>query len=330
MDQFTAHLDRGWDLAQRGDARGAELSARRALELEAQSPEAHNLLGFACALRGEFDEALEYYRQALALDDTFLDAILNAAELCLHPLGQYEEVLQLCEDALDLAETSEEIIDVLLLQFDAYLGLSRREEAKRILENLPEGPLENPMQAFLLGRAFFEIDNWSRAEELLLDAVRRDADNPDAPYYLALIREEQNDAAGALEAFLTSRALELQAPGPLWSLSREAFQECVHQAIKNMTPRLRPYLDLEEVFLGDMPGIEVIVEGADPRAPVLVDILEGPGPAVRVFVYQRNLERMAGSLEHLEDEIRHTLEREVASALLGHELTPPAEGSQLN
>src|SRR5438270_581776 len=31
MDQFSAHLDRGWDLVQRGDPRGAELSARRAL-----------------------------------------------------------------------------------------------------------------------------------------------------------------------------------------------------------------------------------------------------------------------------------------------------------
>src|SRR5690606_10910815 len=86
MDQFTAHLDRGWDLAQRGDAAGAEASARRALELEGDSPEAHNLLGFSCALRGEHDEALDYYVQAIALDDTFLEAVLNAAEICVFPI----------------------------------------------------------------------------------------------------------------------------------------------------------------------------------------------------------------------------------------------------
>ena len=53
MDQFSAHLDRGWDLVQRGDPRGAELSARRALEIDAQSPEAYNLLGYVAALKGE-------------------------------------------------------------------------------------------------------------------------------------------------------------------------------------------------------------------------------------------------------------------------------------
>ena len=34
MDQLTAHLDRGWDLAQQGDVRGAEASARQALEID--------------------------------------------------------------------------------------------------------------------------------------------------------------------------------------------------------------------------------------------------------------------------------------------------------
>ena len=68
MDQFSAHLDRGWDLVQRGDPRGAELSARRALEIDSQSPEAYNLLGYVAALQGEFEEAIEHYRQAIALD----------------------------------------------------------------------------------------------------------------------------------------------------------------------------------------------------------------------------------------------------------------------
>ena len=58
MDQFSAHLDRGWDLVQRGDPRGAELSARRALELDSQSPEAFNLLGYVCALKGEYEDSV--------------------------------------------------------------------------------------------------------------------------------------------------------------------------------------------------------------------------------------------------------------------------------
>ena len=59
MDQFSAHLDRGWDLVQRGDTRGAEASARRALEIDPQSPEAFNLLGYVAALEGDPSEAIE-------------------------------------------------------------------------------------------------------------------------------------------------------------------------------------------------------------------------------------------------------------------------------
>src|SRR5919106_6255208 len=111
MDQFSAHLDRGWDLVQRGDARGAEASARRALELDPNSPEAHNLLGFVAALQGEGEEAIEAYRQAIALDDTYLEAMLNAAEVYIHPLGEYDESIRIIDHALEPAENNDQTGD---------------------------------------------------------------------------------------------------------------------------------------------------------------------------------------------------------------------------
>lgn len=329
MDQLTAHLDRGWDLAQRGDAPGAEASARKALELEAQSPEAHNLLGFAAALRGEFDEAMEYYRQAIALDDTFLEAILNAAELCIHPLGEFEEAVELCDDALGLVESGDELTDALLLKFDALLGLGDRDSALAALRQIPPGPFENPGHAFLVGRAYFEMGEIALAEELLLDAGKREPESADPSYYLALILDQRGDIAGATEALLRSRYLDSQSEGPPWSLTREAFLATTRKAALSVTPRLRASLDEREIHTSDLPGVEVIVEGADPRAPVLVDVLEDDG-AVRVFVYQKNIERIAGSVDRLAEEIRDAIEREVAAALLGDDLTPPPEGSALN
>ncbi|HSC86818.1 MAG TPA: tetratricopeptide repeat protein [Polyangiaceae bacterium] len=330
MDQFTAHLDRGWDLAQRGDARGAELSARRALELEAQSPEAHNLLGYACALRGEFDEALELYRQALALDDTFLEAMLNAAELCIHPLGEMEDALGYCNDALELVETDEELTDTLLLQFDALVGLGRHPEALEALRRIPDGPFTSPAHAFLVGRAFFEMGQTKRAEELLLEASRRDPENPEAPYYLALIRDERGDTLAATEAFLKTRQLDLLLPHPPWALSPDAFLTTVRRVAETITPRLRASVEATQIFTAEAPGVEAVVDGADPRAPVLVDALDEEGSRVRIFVYQRNIERLCGSLDRLDDEVRSAIEREVAAVLLGDDLAAPPEGTPLN
>lgn len=330
MDQFTAHLDRGWDLAQKGDFVGAEASARRAMELESDSPEAHNLLGFSCALRGDHEEALEFYQQAIALDDTFLEAVLNAAELCIHPLGDPEAALAFCRDALELVESDEERTDALLLKFDALLGLGREEEAKRVCEELPGPPYQNPMHAFLVGRAFFEMADLERAEELLKDAAERDPENPEPPYYLAMILNERGDSAGCTRAFLLSRELDLQlAPVP-WSVPKDAFAESVQSALDLLAPRLRSLLSPEEIFITDTPGVEVVVEGADPRAPVLLDALEGGGTRFRLFVYQRNVERIAGSAERMDDTLRTAFEREIASVAFGEMEPPSAERGTLN
>lgn len=330
MDQFTAHLDRGWDLAQRGDAQGAEASARRALELEGDSPEAHNLLGFSCALRGDHEDALSYYQQAIALDDTFLEAVLNAAELCIHPLGDPETALSFCADALGLVENDEELTDALLLQFDALLNLGRHEEARATCERLPGPPYQNPLHYFLVGRALLEMAENERSEQLLLEATRKDPDNPEAWYYLGLLRDEQGDASGATRAFL--RSLELDAhllPLP-WTLSREAFFSTVEKAIERLTPRLRTFIDSSEVYVADSPGVEMVVEGADPRTPVLLDALDGEGSSLRLYVYQKNVERICGSVDRLCDTIATTLEREVASVVFGEVETSTIEKNSLN
>ena len=68
----------GQGLVQRGDSRGAELSARRALEIDTQSPEAHNLLGYVAALQGDFEDAIDNFAGCalvISHDRWFLDRI---------------------------------------------------------------------------------------------------------------------------------------------------------------------------------------------------------------------------------------------------------------
>jgi len=314
MDQFSAHLDRGWDLVQRGDPNGAELSARRALELDAQSPEAYNLLGYAAALQGDFEDALENYHQAIALDDTYLEAMLNAAEICIHPLGDFDEALSLCEQALELAENDDETVDALLLSFDAHLGRGDSERAREVCRRFPAGPFQNPAHTFLVGRAFFEIGDLARAKGLVLEATRATPPNPDAQYYMGLIHDEAGDIAAATEAFLRSRELDLDLGAVSWSLSRDTFRQAVDRAIGQLAPKLRACLRTEEIYVADAPGVEVVVDGVDPRAAVLLDAMKSPEErtnSARAFIYQRNIERLAASLGALDRELVAALEREI-------------------
>lgn len=317
MDQLTAHLDRGWDLAQRGDSIGAEASARRAIELSRDSPEAHNLLGFSRAMRGEHEEALELYQQAIALDDTFLEALLNAAELCIHSLADEEAALHFLKDAAHLVETDEELIDVLLLQFDALFNLGREEQAQAVCDRLPKPPYSNPGHAFLVGRAYFETGRFDEAHDLLLEAIQREPDNPEPHYFLAMLCDHRGEARAATDAFLAGRELDLKSPRVPWTLSREAFRLVVESAISHLAPRLSALINPEEIYLSQMPGVEVVTEGVDPRALVLLDSIEGENHPLRVFVYQDNVERAAGGAERVEDVLRSALEQEIAHVAFG-------------
>jgi tetratricopeptide (TPR) repeat protein len=327
MDQFSAHLDRGWDLVQRGDARGAEASARRALELDPNSPEAHNLLGFVAALQGEGEEAIEAYRQAIALDDTYLEAMLNAAEVYIHPLGEYDHAIEMCDQALDLAEVDEEIIDALLLKFDALLGKGDLDEARRVVMKIPDGPYDNPNHTFLIGRALYEIGQIERAATLIEEAVAKEPRHAEAHYYLGLIRDERGDALGATQAFVRARELDIEMGMPPWAPGPDGFLVITRKAIDSLNPVLRRYLEGAEVYVTDVPGIELVADGVDPRALVLLDgfnaedprsvgLLPDPRPCTRVFVYALNVARLAGSIDSLEREVTLGLEREITATFL--------------
>jgi tetratricopeptide (TPR) repeat protein len=333
VDQLSAHLDRGWDLAQKGDAVGAHACAKRALELDPSSPEVHNLLGYSAALGGDSEEALDHYRQALALDDTYFEAMLNAAEVLMHPLGEWDDAVDMCDDALDLAETPEEEADCVLLKVDALLGKGDGDSARRALARLPDGPFANPNYAFLIGRAHYEVGDTDRASALLEEAARRDPQHADAQYYLGLLRDERGDARGAIEAFLRSRALDIVQPPPAWSPSPDAFGAMVERVIAKCHALLGRFVREAEVYVVDLPGSELIVEGVDPRAMVILDTPPSPQddrPVGRIFIYQRNVERVAGSLDALEDELFAAVEREVTHVFLEKRESSPPERHELN
>lgn len=321
MDRFSAHLDRGWDLVQQGDSTGAEASARRALELNETAPEAYNLLGYVAALRGDFDEALQHYQQALSLDETYFEALLNAAEVCIHPLSEYDEALDLCDRAIAIAETDDELVDALLLKFDALLGENRMDEARVLCTRFPEGPFENPNHVFLVGRALYEVGEIERATPLIKQAVRATPDNSEAYYYLGLLEDEEGDRARATEAFIKARSLDVLIPPPDWSLSPETFEHMTRKVVSTLPEHLRRVVRLDEIYVTDMPGVEFVVDGVDPRALILMDdIAPDPMPSARLFVYQRNLERLAGALEAVEGELEAALERELTALLEEHDL----------
>ncbi len=317
MDQFSAHIDRGWDLVHRGDLPGAQKSAEKSVELDASSPEAHNLLGFVTAAMGDAEAALEHYREAIALDDSFVEAMLNAAEVLIHPVHDFEAAVDMVEDALEWAEGDEEVADALLLKFDAYMHQGDREHAAKVLATLPEGEFESGRVEFLIGRAFFESGNAEAAAPRLARAASLEPDNPDVHYYLGLAHDALERSDDATVEFLRARELDLLMPPAHWALPVAHFERLVQRAIDRLGDDHKVVIDGALVIISDAPGPEVVAEGVDPRAGVLLDALskeQEPPRARRIFVYQRNVERLSEGVAELEADLLALLEAEMGVA----------------
>ncbi|MCA9533606.1 MAG: tetratricopeptide repeat protein [Myxococcales bacterium] len=312
-DPVADQLDAGWERVAEGDLEGALAAALACLEL-AEVPEAHNLLGYVRAAQGDVDAALRHYRKAIALDEFFTEALLNAAELHMHPLHQPEEAIRLIDIAIEHADSADAKADAILLKVEALLQGGDHERAAKALKRLPDGPFENPEMDFMIGRAYFEVGDLEAAGGRIQAAARENPANPEVFYYLGLWLEAQEDRAGATVAFLQSRDLDGSTPPPPWSTSRPVFERRLRAAMKRLPAHVSAALEGALVVVAHLPGREVIAEGVDPRLCALADDVQD-GKVGRLFVYQRNCERMGNSAESIEDTCAEAIEREVNAAL---------------
>lgn len=322
MDQFSAHMDRAWDLVSSGDTRGARSSARHAQEIDPDNPEVHNLLGYISAADGDADDALDHYRQAMALDDEYLEPMLNAAEVLVHPLGEFDEAISLCDEALEISLSAEEQVDALMLKFDALLGKGDRAGAGRLLADVPEGPYEAANYEFLIGRAHYDVGDGRAADEHLRKAIAAEPEHADAHYYLGILADDRGDIAKAVEHYSLVRELDRRAPRPAWSLPFAEFRSAVDEAIASLPAELAAHVKDAKVFCAEAPGMELVADGCDPRITVLLDGLEPKG-AARLFVYQRNVERTVQGLAMMKQELGVLIGREVEAVFIKGE--PPTE-----
>lgn len=334
MDALSAHLDRGWDLLARGELLAARVSADRILEIDPESPDGHTLLGAICAAEGEPEEALDAFRRALDADPEHIDAMLYAAELAIHPLGQIDYAMRLCDEAEELLGDSQDLVEVLVLRAEAHLARGELDKAAAALERLPSPPYAEPAHYLRAGRILIDVDQPGRAVTLLEQASQHPSCEIDALYFLGVAREMAGDPQGALCSFLEVYERDRQLPEPVWSQPADAFAGLVKGVLESFPEPVGKALRAAALRIQSYPPIELVAEGFDPRSPVFfagtwvapkTKASAAKGAKRRrakdggrehvltgVFVYKRNVERFAGSAEAVAEELSRALAQEAA------------------
>ncbi len=307
-------IERGWELLENGKVDDARKLADRAVTEDPESPEAHTLVGAVANAEGDLDAALEAFERAMELDEEYLDPILLAAEtLALD--GDAKEALRLCERALDVAEEEEELVDTILLKAEIELGDDNAEAAEQSLAQLPPVALPSAALELRAGDAFLEVEDADRAAEHYERAAKREPDNADAVYGLGLVAEARGDAAEMVSHFQRVRELDGKTAPMPWAVTEDRMEELVEAALAELPERAQKLLENVPVMIEPFPSEEVVADGFDPRGLGLFagvpfpeqSALSGPPHLEAVFLYQRNIERVARSTAEVEAEIRTTL-----------------------
>lgn len=314
-DHF-AGLEQAWELYLEGKLAAALASAEAALEVDAGSMETHHLLGNIKAAMGHPVEALAHFDAALEVDGLFFDALLSSGDVLIQ-VGRAELALERLEVALEQAVEKEGVADSLLLMMDALFSLNRREDAARLLEQMPAGPFE-PHIEFLIGRAAHHAGDYKRASVLLEGALASGIDDSEIHYYVALSRESLGDFRGAAFAFLECRERDIKAPTVPWGETTAQFERRLQDRIPQLPSALLAELEDTLIIVEAFPGVEMVAEGLDPRAPAMMDevpLRDGKDTLRRLFVYHRNIDRFCSGPENLDTDLDRILAAEIEAFL---------------
>ncbi len=326
--------------AERFEAGRFEEALACAEEAAAKAPRSVAALHYraaALAELGRTEEARVAYERALAEGKDDVEVLLGAADLYVNRLQEDEPDRDLVERGFELARRGGRLArragdgplaaELAWLEGAALNQLGRSQEA---LSRLAEAEEELPESVDVLlekGIALFELCRFEEAREVLLRAERLDADEPWIQHHLGLVAEQRGDEDEARRRFARARRLAPdEFPKPI-SLSPEAFDRAVEDALARLPEQVRRYLSNVAITVEDLPSRDELLACDPPLSPAILGVFRGPpygrNDAVdpwthlpsSIALFQRNLERLARSRADLIEQIGITLVHEVGHFL---------------
>ncbi len=316
--RYTAHLDRGWSLLDRGDFQQARNSAHQALKIRPEVPDGAMLMAAISLAESDPESSLEWYERAIDADAEYVDAQLAAAQILLYDLDEPQRALSRAEMARELDEaTLADQLDLGVLEVEALVGMGDWPTARERLGNLGElsvleqllspeterEDLRRALEQFVGGEPFDLDDDWEpvvhraiqlavRVARLYMDLgaaeaavpwldrlLRSFGDDPDIWYLANEAAYIAGDPVKAAQSALQVLQLDAALPAPQWCPTPS---ELHHKVVDLLLECPDPQLGA----LAREPGFAIVVN----EAPPFELVLEGVDPRVRsVALAARNI-----------------------------------------
>jgi tetratricopeptide (TPR) repeat protein len=177
---------------------------KSAVEITIVDPKSENFnirekekLAYNATLIGQYEVAIELYKQVIALEPTNLYSKFSLA-VVYQQIGQYRQAKSLYYELLKTNPANEEEI------VGNLLSILVEESPKDAVYLLSRLTTENPKSAYILAQAaiaYDKVKNYDQAISLFQRAISLDEDNLGYKYNLAIIYDKTSDREKALELY---------------------------------------------------------------------------------------------------------------------------------
>jgi arylsulfatase A-like enzyme/Flp pilus assembly protein TadD len=187
----------------RSDEKAAEETLLSALEEDPEILDAHQMLGQLAATQNRYQEALEHFRKALALEPDHKNSLMGMAS-SYRALGRVDEALVGFHRLLELSGNDTRAS---LAIADIEVGRGRLDEAATVLEEAAETTEVPSLIHNKLGEVRVEQGREEEAAVLFSQAIEENEEFPAPHFNLAVIEEERGNLQAAMTHY--EKAIEL-------------------------------------------------------------------------------------------------------------------------
>jgi len=169
------HVQQGQEFMAERNYTKARIEFRNALQIDPKDAQVRGLAGIASERLGEYDDAVKYYRVALAADESLIEVRARLARIYA-VAGLADEAMDLLKPGLDASPDSAELLSVRAVvheqRGDPDAGLSDAERAYQLK------PRDSDVVAALAGIRW-RAGNRDEAVSIVSQAIAADPDNLD-------------------------------------------------------------------------------------------------------------------------------------------------------
>ncbi len=327
-------LDRAARAYDAGDFAACRDAASVAVSLDPESVEGLHFLAAALAALGEMDQADRAYHEALTLAPDDPELLLGATDLLVQDFDDDPDALH---EAIELAARGAAIAredddaplagELVLLEARAFIALGRARTALHRLDDAARLLGDDPEVSLQRGIAFFEVRRLDEARAALRAVVDAVPEEALGHWYLGLVAERAGDLDASVKHLETARRLDPDAfPSPV-TLSHEAFDQAVEEALGRLPDAVRRWMENVAVLVEDVPTDDDLDGEDPPLSPTLLGVFRGAPLKDKasgnpwdsfpssIVLYQRNLERACAARAELVEQIEITVLHEVGHFL---------------